>query len=123
MTVKKLSIYLFAIGAALTTTLILLFRFYQVRYIFSIFDKYNPVPILDIANCITSMIFESGVAPSTEEAVFFEVVTTILFGLQCVFIGLLFFKTWELIKRKYYINNKGYSQATKDVEKPLLNIR
>ena len=109
MTAKKLSIYLFAIGAVFTTTLILLFRFYQIRYIFSVFEKYNPVPVLDIAYWITSMAFERGVAPSTEETVFFDIISVILFGLQCVIIGLFVFKICGLIKSKYFIKNKGKS--------------
>ena len=104
MAAKKLSIYLFTIGAVFTTTLILLFRFYQIRYIFSVFEKYNPVPVLDIAYWITSMVFERGVAPSTEETVFFDIISVILFGLQCVIIGLFVFKVCNLIKR--YIYNK-----------------
>jgi len=107
MTAKKLSIYLFTIGAVFTTTLVLLFRFYQIRYIFSVFEKYNPVPVLDIAYRITSMVFESGVAPSIEETVFFDIISVVLFGLQCVLIGLFVFKVCGLIKRKYFIINKG----------------
>jgi len=102
MTVKKLSIYMFIIGVIFDTILNLLFRFYQLRYFFIVLDKYNPIPVLDIAYWITSHFFDTGIAPSGE-VVLFDIVVAIIFGLECVLIGLIFFNIWGLIKRKYYI--------------------
>ena len=109
MTAKKLSIWLFIIGVIFATTLSLLFRFYNVGfgYFLLFFEEYNPVPIIDIAFWITSMVFDrmdhSRIVIETE---FCEIVLIIIFGLECALIGLIFFKTWGLIKRKYCIKNK-----------------
>jgi len=109
MTAKKLSILLFAIGVVFATTLSLLFRFYNVGFgcFLLFFEEYNPVPIIDIAFWITSMVFDrmdhSRIVIETE---FCDIVMIILFGLECALVGLIFFKIWDLIKRKYCIKRK-----------------
>jgi len=108
MTAKKLSVYLFTIGAVFATTLILLFRFYQIRYFILFFEVYNPVPILDIAYLITSVVFDRIDNHSIHvEAVFFDITAIVVFGLECVLIGFLFFKIAVYIKRKYCIKRNG----------------
>jgi len=111
MTAKKLSIYLFTASVVFATTLHLLFRFYQHRYFLLIYENYNTIPIADISFWITSnvlnIIYNGYHVPITVETYLWEVVVIVLFGLQCVIIGLVLFKIWELIKRKYYIKNKN----------------
>jgi len=107
MTTKKLSLYLFTISVVFATILHSLLWFSQLTYVFLLYGKYNPVPVADIAYWITSnvltIIYNEYHVPITIETYFGEIVLIVLFGLECVLIGLLFFKTWELIKRKYCI--------------------
>jgi len=112
MTTKKLSIYLFTIGAGFKLILIILFRLfphYIVKTIIpSLLVHYDPSAL--VADWITQIIFhrnEMGVAPSTEETIFFEIILVVVFGLQCVLVGLLFFKVWNYLKRKHCSKNKA----------------
>jgi len=104
MTAKKLSIYLFTVSVIFATILHSLLWFYQIPYALLLYGKYNPIPVIDIAYWIASGVFSHmDPVPVTIETYFGEIVLIIIFGLQCVLIGLIFFNICGLIKRKYYI--------------------
>jgi len=105
MTAKKFSVYIFTISVIFATILHSLLWFYQCPYALLLYGKYNPIPAIDIAYGIASGVFSHmDPVPVTIETYFGEVILIIIFGLQCVLIGLFVFKVCDLIKR--YIYNK-----------------
>ena len=107
MTAKKFSAYIFTASVVFAAMLHLLLWFYQLPYALLLYEKYNPIPIIDIAYGIASGVFSHiDPVPVTMETYFGEVILIIIFGLQCVLIGLFVFKVCGLIKSKYFIKIK-----------------
>jgi len=101
---RRVAAYFFVAGALFKILLIVLWRLYQPYEAYRLAITYDPVGIFT-ADQITSIVFPIGIAPYGKDA-FFEIVFVIVFGLECVIIGLIFFKLWGLIKSRYCVKNK-----------------
>ena len=89
MSMKRLSLFFFVGGLVFKALLVLLWRFFQPAGVGRLLLKYDPVGSR-IAEFLTPLVFDQRrFAPTSAEALFYELVLIIAFGLQCLLLGIV----------------------------------
>ena len=95
MSIKRLPLIFLIGGIGLKALLVLLWRFFQPPGVGRILINYDPIGSR-LAEFVTPLVFDQRrFAPTSAEALFYELVLIIGFGLQCLFLGFLISGIWR----------------------------
>jgi hypothetical protein len=87
--ISRLPMYFLVIGAAVKTALVVLWRLYQPAHLYKLIITYDPIGIW-VSETVTPLFFDQRrFAPTPSEAVFYEIVLILSFGIECLVLGLI----------------------------------
>lgn len=101
MGMKRLPLFFFIGGMVFKALLVLLWRFFQPAGIGRLLIRYDPVGSW-LAEFLTPLVFDQRrFDPTPAEALFYELVLILAFGLQCLLLGIIISRIWRWIHRRY----------------------